>query len=287
MNHPHVLDRHAGERANPLATRPALAFVGACAVALLWVVHDVRAGVGIVQVDHHVTAFVISHRTPVLNAMATAVTTFGNEVTLLLLTLAMLLTLWLRGQRDQAGFFALAMAGSATLTVVGKHAVMRARPPVGDVVGAVLDRSYSFPSGHTLNSAVFVAALLWVVLPTVSAQVAKAFLVTVGSLLAVGVGLSRVYLGYHWSSDVLGAWLIAALWVTVACSGLAAVRRHPGHHDGRRANLGASPLAVTALAPSTSRRDPDRHVRLEIPTQEQEISDDHAHTRARTPGRCS
>jgi undecaprenyl-diphosphatase len=112
---------------------------------------------------------------------------------------------------------------------------------------------------------VFVAALLWMVLPTVSAQVAKAFLVTVGSLLAVGVGLSRVYLGYHWFSDVLGAWLIATIWIGIACLGLAALRRRPGHQDGR---------------------DADRHVRLKDPTPEQEVSDDHAPAHARFPGHC-
>jgi membrane-associated phospholipid phosphatase len=139
----------------------------------------------------------------------------------------------------------VAMSGSATLTLVGKHLVMRARPPVSDVVGAVLDRSYSFPSGHTLNSAVFVIALLCVVLPAVSARVAKVFLVAVGSLLAVSIGLSRVYLGYHWVSDVLGAWLIATIWMAFVCAGHTAARRHPSALDEQV----ATKTALTASDP--------------------------------------
>jgi membrane-associated phospholipid phosphatase len=271
-----TFDARAGGRADPAVLRWAWTLAGVSAVVFGWLVYSIETGTsGVVSLDHHVTGLVVTHRSPVLNAMAKAVTFFGNEVTLSALTLTLVTTLLLRQAWRSAGFVVIAMAGSAALTVVGKHLVMRARPPVGDVVGAVLDRSYSFPSGHTLNSAVFVIALLCVVTPTASAGVARAFLLVVGCLLALGIGLSRVYLGFHWVSDVVGAWLIAAIWMTIVFTGLsAAMRRLPvmeeatssrnlrqvdrgsGQHASGRTRSAHTPAAVTTASVANPARRP-------------------------------
>jgi membrane-associated phospholipid phosphatase len=220
-------------------------------MVLGFLIYSISTGTEVVSLDRRVTALVVGHRTLMLNAMATAMTMLGNEVVLFLLTVIVLASLWLRGAGLDAGFVAVAMAGSATLTVVGKHLLMRARPPVGDVVGEVLDRTYSFPSGHTLNSAVFVVALLWLLLPSVTDRVAEVFLLVVGCVMALGVGLSRVYLGYHWPSDVLGAWLIATVWMTCMC--LAHQRLAHRSQAGE-----ARPLAP-ATAPRLARDVPRTH----------------------------
>src|ERR1700712_829605 len=85
-----------------------------------FLIYSISSGAGLVTLDRRVTELGVGHRTLTLNAMATAVTMLGNELTLSLLTIIVLATLWLRGARRDAWFVAVAMAGSATLTVVGK-----------------------------------------------------------------------------------------------------------------------------------------------------------------------
>ena len=132
--------------------------------------------------------------------------------------------------------FAIGMAGSAALTVLVKHLVARARPGAADVLGPV-DHSYSFPSGHTLNSAVFLGLLVWLLWPALRSHAARTMAVAAAALLAAGVGASRVYLGLHWVTDVLAAWLLAGAWLSLlllardrVCRRCGPVHHHRPHH---------------------------------------------------------
>jgi undecaprenyl-diphosphatase len=125
--------------------------------------------------------------------------------------------------------FAVAWGGAIGLYSLAKHFVQRPRPPA-DIhlmhVGAS-----SFPSGHATQSlATFVAlaTLAGVVIPRLRAVPAVA---AVG--LALGVGWSRVYLGVHWTTDVIAGWLIAAGWVSVVLW-LAGRIRPPARPSGAR-----------------------------------------------------
>jgi membrane-associated phospholipid phosphatase len=82
-----------------------------------------------------------------------------------------------------------------------------------DRLGA-LDTTYSFPSGHTLNSTVFIALVVWLLWPGVRHK-GHVALVAGGAVLALGVGASRVYLGYHWLTDVVASVLLALAWLSI------------------------------------------------------------------------
>ncbi|WP_405578949.1 phosphatase PAP2 family protein [Streptomyces sp. NBC_01190] len=86
----------------------------------------------------------------------------------------------------------------------------RTRPPVAD--WAVHTSGQSFPSGHTASSAIAAGLLAWGLLRALP-RAAGRITAAVCGLIAVAVGLSRVYLGVHWPSDVVGGWLFAAFWL--------------------------------------------------------------------------
>lgn len=113
---------------------------------------------------------------------------------------------WRRRWRD-AGFWALAVGGAALLNVVVKHVVQRVRPDYW--VSIAPEASFSFPSGHAMGSMAFAVALIVLAWPTR----ARGAALLGGALFVVLVGLSRVYLGVHFPTDVAAGWAASCAWV--------------------------------------------------------------------------
>jgi membrane-associated phospholipid phosphatase len=203
----------------------------ACVVGLADAVgeHD-----GLSRLDPRIAGEVVRWRTPTLTQLAHVLTFVGSEVVVGGLTIVVLAILLARRQLTRAAVLAVGMGGSAFLTVAVKLHVARARPGAVDRLGAV-DTTYSFPSGHTLNSAVFLALVVWLLWPSLryAGRVAAA---TTGAGLAIGVAASRVYLGYHWFTDVLASGLVALAWLSIVWLGHSAARPR-----GRAAGEGATP----------------------------------------------
>jgi undecaprenyl-diphosphatase len=116
---------------------------------------------------------------------------------------------WQRRRRP-AILVAVTMVGAALLSGGTKALVGRPRPVVAVVVHRASGRS--FPSGHALTSFVAVGRLVLLLWPTCSAR-QRALLLGVATLLVTAIGFSRLALGVHYLTDVLGGWLIGALWL--------------------------------------------------------------------------
>ena len=178
-------------------------------VAVLLLADSAREHDGVsAQVDPRVAADVVDARTTVLTGLARLLTLIGSEAVVGALALLLVTFLLKRRGRFVAGAAAAAMATSAALTVGVKVLVERTRPGAVDRLGPV-DASYSFPSGHTLNSTVFLGLVALLVIPMVRARRRRIVAVVGCIVLATAIGLSRIYLGYHWTTDVVAAWLIA------------------------------------------------------------------------------
>lgn len=112
----------------------------------------------------------------------------------------------------------VAAAGSVLITVVGKDLTGRARPPIALAVPP-LETSPSFPSGHTLNATVVLGVSAYLVM--LGRRHLRSKLV-VGSVVigfVVAMGLSRVWLGHHWLTDVIAGWLVGLAWLGVVVTG--------------------------------------------------------------------
>ena len=184
-------------------------------VAIVLVLLGVLLGLwvrsGVPAVDQSALEFVLDHRTAGRSTLARVVTECGGTlavtvVNLLVVVFALCRRWWLLAARA-----VLAGLGTALLIVGGKAAFGRPRPPADTQLGIL--QNLSFPSGHALGSVVaggLVLAVVFALTPTRWSRVAAVLIV---ALYVLAVGLSRLYLGVHWSTDVLGGWLLGAGWV--------------------------------------------------------------------------
>ena len=96
--------------------------------------------------------------------------------------------------------------------MAGKDLVGRARPPASLAVPP-LETSPSFPSGHTLNATVLIGLMAYLLLLHQERRASRVATVVTAVVLVVAMGLSRVYLGHHWLTDVVAAWLLGLGWL--------------------------------------------------------------------------
>ena len=175
----------------------------------------------------------LAHRTPALTTAALAVTNSAGDLAWVVAVVGGLLALrsrpWWVGAL--AGAAALGLGQLLRLALV--TSIGRARPPAADWAAPV--RGYALPSGHT-TTATLAAGLICLGLAGALQGVWRVVGITVAALWAIAVGLTRVYLGVHWPSDVLGGWLLGTLLTMLA--GLAFLRlgrRRSGPLDAQRA----------------------------------------------------
>lgn len=185
---------------------------------------------------------------PWLPSAARDITALGGAPVLTLLTLAGLGYLLLLRRFQIALLLAFAMLGAVTLSTVLKIHFQRPRP---DIVPWLMDvASPSFPSGHAMMSAVAYLTIAVLIGRSSSSRLTRAYLVGVAVALSILVGLSRIYLGVHWPSDVLAGWCGGASWA-FACGIAARWLQRRGAIEGAGASSHAPDVEV-ATAPAGS-----------------------------------
>ncbi|MFH9414022.1 phosphatase PAP2 family protein [Streptomyces rochei] len=145
--------------------------------------------------------------------------------TMRLLCAAVVLWLWFRrGDRWTAVLLGAACLLGSLLQQLLKAAVDRARPVWPDPVDSA--HFAAFPSGHAMTATFVCGLLVWLVHHYGAADGVRRAALAAAVVSVAGVGVTRVWLGVHWATDVLGGWLLGALVVAVAA--LVHRRRRPG-----------------------------------------------------------
>ncbi|MGI8748795.1 MAG: phosphatase PAP2 family protein [Deinococcus sp.] len=160
--------------------------------------------------DQPTLLFIHQYASPTLDRVMVVITTLAGFYSLPFITLAVCLLFWLRHHRCWAVFLLVAVAGSGALMLTIKALFRRVRPHLW--ISPAPETDYGFPSGHSITSARKRLTLVLLAWPTRYRWPAL-LLGAVGSLL---VGLSRLYLGVHYPSDVIAAWAVGVLWTAVA-----------------------------------------------------------------------
>ena len=150
------------------------------------------------------------HASPGLTRAAFFFTRMGDRVLGAGLLVSLSFFVFLRWRRA-AGWMAVAMSGAVVLNLAMKWGFHRARPV--PFFGSVPD-PWSFPSGHSLLSFCFYGVLAGLIADRIDSRAAQAALWSVAATLVAGIGLSRIYLGVHYPSDVIAGYLTAAVWVS-------------------------------------------------------------------------
>ena len=196
------------------------ALVGlALTAALTTLAEDVYESVveadGVAVLDQPALDQAVAWRSPGLDRAVTAYTDVGGPIGMPLLTLAVVAVMvWAWRSWTPVVLLVLATAGSLALTIAGKDLVGRARPPRMFAVPPY-ESSPSFPSGHTLNATVIAAVVVYLLLRKVRRPWVRVGAVVLGVAFMLTMGLSRVFLGHHWLSDVVMGWVLGLAWATV------------------------------------------------------------------------
>lgn len=210
----------------------------AAAWLFLGVLEDVVTGDPLIRADAAIYQALQGLRTPTGDAIMIAVTELGDNAVTLPLTLVVFL--WLAVQRAwrTAAYWAAAVAFAATLNTITKLAIHRARPVELVYEGAT---QFSFPSGHATVNAVIYGFLAFLV--TRRLRPAWRLPVFVAALFfAALIAFSRLYLGAHWFSDIVGSLAFAVAWLIVL--GIAYAR----HRERPFSRRGLAIVALTAVA---------------------------------------
>ena len=164
--------------------------------------------------DRHVTAVVVDHRTPALNAVMKAVTWLGSWVALVA-TGILLLVLAVRRRLPMVAVLlgVVAWAGESGGVTLAKHVVGRDRPP--QHLRLVSAHGWSWPSGHTAVAVLVFSTLALVVVTLVQGSAYRAFAWVLGALAVGAVAFSRVELGVHWTTDVMASMIFVGVWLVL------------------------------------------------------------------------
>lgn len=174
---------------------------------------DVVDEEGLASLDIPALEYSQSLRNPETDAFVTAFTNIGGGTGMPIL--ASILTAWLtflsRSWRPLI-LVGGAAAVSTTATTIGKRLVGRTRPDHSEAVPPY-ETTPSFPSGHTLNTTVVIGVLLYILCLHFFQLWVRITAITTGVIFIIAMGLSRVFLGHHWLTDVMAGWLLGLAWV--------------------------------------------------------------------------
>ena len=208
-----LVRRFSPEGAFGLSFTLGLAALVASTLLFGYILDDVLDRDNIARFDAPIVHFLVENRVVWLTIAMKGVTQLGRSEVVELVMAAAGLYLHRRTGRWRPLLLLLSAAGGAiVLDLVAKVAIALPRPPAAWM--AVSAYGYGFPSGHTAESSMYIT-LAHFIARLEHQWRTKVFTYSAGITLAFLIGFSRVYLGVHWPTDVIGGWALAAGWIGI------------------------------------------------------------------------
>lgn len=164
------------------------------------------------MLDSAVALWVVSHRIPALVSFFAHATEIAGDIPVILFFGGALLLSWRSRYAIYARGLVLSLGAAELTSYTLKLLFARARP----LEALIEETSYSFPSGHTVVAISLYGYLLWVVSREVKSPAVRLLVQILLMLIILGVGFSRLYLGVHFFSDVVGGYLVGGSWLMLS-----------------------------------------------------------------------
>jgi undecaprenyl-diphosphatase len=162
------------------------------------------------RLERRVLQWLIERRGDLSVTVFRAVSHIGDPAVLLLIALVAGLLLARRLSPVAAAAPAAALLAASVTETVAKQVIGRSRPPV--TAHLLTETDPSFPSGHTTGTAAILLAIALVASPLLATRAARIAAVASAGLIALLVGLARMFLGVHWLTDVVAGWFLGTAW---------------------------------------------------------------------------
>jgi len=171
----------------------------------------------LIAFDHHIITYVQGFETGFLTAFMKFFSFIGDTVPVIVITLLSAFFLYrVLHHRREVVLLICTMIGSTLLNVLLKYLFQRTRPDINQIV---FEEGFSFPSGHSMAAFSLYGMLTFLLWRHLKTRVGRGTLLTINSLMILLIGYSRIYLGVHYPSDVIGAyaasgfWLFTVIWI--------------------------------------------------------------------------
>ncbi len=178
---------------------------------LVGITDSIVNGAAILKIDATFSNSLFLLRTPYLAKVFYIITNFAGLITMIILSVLSLLYLFLKKETAYLYAFLLTFIGAEVSVYLIKIFINRARP--GANIAYYIEKSKSFPSGHSAVAIAFFGFATYYLIHHITGKNKKSLVIFCGTLLIMLVGFSRLYLGVHFLSDVLGGFLIGGLWL--------------------------------------------------------------------------
>jgi len=205
-------DPEQSEKPVPLITAALVASLAAAVGTIwlfAWIADEMRAG-DTLRFDSNIRGFVHSFASPAVTKFMFVMSFMGASGLGILLLLSVVLFSYERWKRGLV-WLALTMLGALVLDLTMKAGFHRLRPT--PFFGAV-PHTYSFPSGHSLFSFCFYGVMAGLINARVRSLWLRVVVWGIAAFMITMIGLSRIYLGVHYPSDVVAGYLAGAIWVS-------------------------------------------------------------------------
>lgn len=167
--------------------------------------------------DYQLSSYLYNLHSPLLNIIMKGITHAGDLLVQTAITILVVILLFaLRKWRTGLWYGLTVLVGAGFLNVTMKELYSRARPsqiePLVEIGG------YSFPSGHSMGSVIVYGGILFLIARFIRSKQIKFLISLVIPLLIISIGISRIYLGVHFPTDVLGGFSLGLAWILLSIS---------------------------------------------------------------------
>lgn len=163
--------------------------------------------------DNKITDVIRSLHSDAMTVWMKGFTELGSEFLVILLVVIFAAVLAVIGYRRELIFYLGAIGASALLNLLLKTIFHRARPDINRIIEA---SGFSFPSGHSMSAFTLYGITIYFLWKHLKSRWMRVAVIVIGTLLIIMIGTSRIYLGVHYPSDVIGGYLVSAAWLSVS-----------------------------------------------------------------------